>query len=177
MRQDAEGITVIERLAAKGRAVFAIALAGVTLVTLPVSVLNSLFYHPNHKLGINDLLLPLLLGGLWVVEVVLIVVVVNNTWRKTILRVGPDGIVLSFASPFGTRKHDWLPSQIADVRAAPMPGGSPGYALAELQIYPGADLTVHLFTDHEERQLTWLAGAISKILGRDASGEKAEDRG
>ena len=62
-------------------------------------------------------------------------------------------------------------SKSYSVTAAPMPGGSPGYSLAELQIYPGADLTVHLFTDHEERQLTWLAGAICKILGQEGGGE------
>ena len=92
--------------------------------------------------------------------------VINQTWRRTVLQVTRDDVALTFAAPFAgkTRMH-WQAEQVAQVSVidSPLTSGPGGAIVPELELRMWSGPPVRLFTGHRQSQLVYLAETIRAI--------------
>jgi hypothetical protein len=171
VRDDADSVEIVERLTGAIGAIVAILFSGTT-----VSLLLALLWNDGMRaLRRGDFAGPLFGSLLPMTGYVLIAMVINNTWRRTVLSANADGIGLRFFAPLsGTRRYQWDAGQVEAVRVESKdPLAPPGVelarsgALAELQIHPVGGAVAHLFTDHEAFRLVPIADAIRRVMGHD----------
>jgi hypothetical protein len=99
---------------------------------------------------------------LWLAEAAIGVLVLDQTYRKTVLRVGGEEMRLVLRGLFsGERRHAWSIAEIGALRVESTQAIVGAPPLAELQIHPSHDLCVHLFTDHHEDQVKQIANIIA----------------
>lgn len=149
------GVTVIETLTGQGEAVGAL-IFGV-LILICVGWVAATQFHTVRDGAI-------VLWILWLVEATLMPLVINNTWRRTILTVTADTLTLRFTSPFTTKEYNWRTEVLEDLRLVRTQETPP--ALAELQIHLVGHPLVKLFTDHMERELAHVVAALRSAVGR-----------
>ncbi len=188
VREDADSVTVVERLSGKAGAILAIVFAAAMFALLTATFLGNALPNQRWQRSIEDAVeVGLRSGALFVVPVLLaglvvMLLVVNNTWRRTVLLANADGLLLRFFAPLTpTRVHAWPADRVEAVRveSTDVPAAAAGAAgaainvaaasLAELQIHPVGGSVAHLFTDHEHWRLAPLADSIARALGRDAA--------
>jgi hypothetical protein len=168
MRMEREEVVVSEWLEAKGRALFAIGLAALTLVLLPGTMVAQCWGKNSHFLLSDTVLFEIgIVTLVWVGEIAVLLMVVNNTWRRTLLEGRRDGLILSFASPFSQRRYEWGASDIEDLRLETTTKASDRNVLGELQIHVAAQPVAKLFTDHELAGLTPIVNALRRAIGLD----------
>jgi hypothetical protein len=152
MQRDREGLVVVETLRGKGRAIVAMAIGMMTLFTLPFSVAMTV---PSGAALWRDLQNPdargptlfwtAFMAGLWLADAVVLTLVFNNTWRKTILEARDGMLSLTFQSPLAKKAHRWPFEQILEL---------------------GVDRTlIHLFADHKEAELEPIAAGLKETMG------------
>jgi mannose-6-phosphate isomerase-like protein (cupin superfamily) len=160
--RDETGVAVLETLTGQGRAIFAISFAALTLVAM-VWVISDQFGLLSGRVRTGAAAAAVIGGLLWVGGLMAILRVIDNTWRRTVLRVDADGVSLEFSSPLARRAYRWEVAQIEEVRiertseAAYPP-------LGELQLHAAGMPIVHLFTDHLEEELTLIAQSARATL-------------
>lgn len=124
----------------------------------------------RHRHTVFDFIMPGIMGLSAAAELVLAVLIIRNTWRRTTLTVNAERVVLEFTAPF-TRatRREWATAEVGDIILLPTQDQADATKLAELQLRaPGA--IVHLFTDHREAELE----AIARKLNRAMSGAPPE---
>lgn len=183
VREDADSVTIVERLSGKGAAVGAIVFSAAMLALLVGTFIGNTYDNQRSRRSLGDaveaglnggaiFVVPCLLGG-----PIVMALVVNNTWRRTVLLANADGLLLRFSAPLSpTRVHEWPADRVEAVRVestdAPTtdrPGGAVNVAaasLADLQIHPVGGSVAHLFTDHEHWRLAPIGASILSALGR-----------
>jgi len=169
LRPDRDGVVVHEWLAAKGSAVAAIILCGGALVLMAVVYTSEEGVHWKRNFTSDPLpaaVAALLVLGVIVGGFIVLLMVVNNTWRRTMLEARRDGILLTFWSPFATRRLEWNADEIEDIRLEATTGPRDRNHLAELEIHLAAKPLVKLFTDHTVADLTRIAAALRNALGK-----------
>jgi hypothetical protein len=169
---DGRQFTVTESLAGKRSAVAAIVFAVIVLLVLGAASANFMrsSLRPDRSSGV-------FLLTVWAGYALLLLAVVNNTWRRTILRAGaaaaggegtgPPSLTLTFTAPFYRRHYRWAAAQIGDVRVVRTSGPLPHVPLAELQIRTTEGRLVRLFTDHDERQIEWAHAGVRHGIGAE----------
>ena len=109
----------------------------------------------------------LLIGGTMAAEGVVAALVVNQTWRRTVLTVTPAEVTLLFAAPFATsRRYHWAAEQVARVEVVDSVAGPDrqnGPIVPELELTMCSGPPVRLFTGHPRPQLVHLAASIRAI--------------
>jgi hypothetical protein len=170
VRVDVDSVVVIERLTGKFGAIAAVLFSGTT-VTLLLSLLWKEIFRAMWRGNIGPALFGLTLPA---AGYVLIALVINNTWRRTILSANADGVRLRFFAPLGgSRRYAWEADQIEAVRVESNDPKAPlgidlvrSGTLAELQVHPTGGAVAHLFTDHEAFRLVPIAEAVMRAIGR-----------
>jgi hypothetical protein len=104
------------------------------------------------------------LGPLALIEIVLLVMVVHQTWRKTLLSATPGGIELTFTSPLSRRAYAWPAVDIANVTSIVTANHTSYSPLAELRIQLFSGGEAQLFTDHPLREVEPIAAAIRRAI-------------
>src|SRR5206468_2613889 len=93
-------------------------------------------------------------------EAVVLVLVANNTWRKTILRARDGEVTLLFSSLFHRREYRWPYDRIMEVGVDRTM--EPGFLnpRVELVLRAHGGEHVHLFADHPEGRLESIVAAL-----------------
>jgi hypothetical protein len=112
---------------------------------------------------------PFILGFLACLAIsgfVVLLMVVQQTWRKTLLTVRYNEMLLAFTSVFYRKFHRWAGDDIADVLLVETANTETRHVLAELLITRCVGGDIHLFTDHLATELKPLAQALPAMLRR-----------
>jgi hypothetical protein len=114
-RDPARGETrVIEALEGKAQATAALIFAAFVLIVMIATMYPELAKMFRERAP-NPLVV--ILGPLWIVEAGLMVAVINNTWRKTVLIArGDAGLSLAFSSLFRRMAYQWPAHRIGQIR-------------------------------------------------------------
>lgn len=154
------GIVVLETLKGKLAAVSAIVFAEFSLsMFLAASLAGT---RPDTPWMLLALPFAFTGVGIWIM-----LAVINNTWRRTILRGTRAGIELSFLSPLRRAKcmqwppervHSVMPVYTADDRA------SDEAARGELNLVIAHGPVVRLFTGHAHAEMAWIADCIRMVM-------------
>lgn len=163
---ESDGLTVNEWLEAKASAFIAMAIAVFTFVAMIVAACSSLRYRMPPEDRVSMMAMPAIVGA---TEIVVFLLVVNNTWRRTRLEARRDSMLLTFTAPFGTRRYEWDASRIEDIRIRPTTTAEHRNSLGELEIRISDHSMVKLFTDHSAAELHDLAGRLREAVGLGAS--------
>ena len=92
--------------------------------------------------------------------------VVRNTWRKTLLRVADGEMTVTFTAPLTpTRRYAWHVGMIERIEVIATEGNR---ILGELRVIPDAGAEVHLFTDHRLADLHHIAQMLKAATTHDA---------
>jgi hypothetical protein len=148
-----DGIHVVERLYGKGGAVGGICFAIFVIVVLVITAFANSFSERG---------VIILLFTLAAIELVLMLLVINNTWRRTILSVNGPQLHLQFIAPLtGVREYRWTKDEI-DRLAIEIYGRD---RMADhLVIYLCTGQPVHLFIDHGLKELEIIRSAVEKAM-------------
>lgn len=109
----------------------------------------------------------LLCAAVAVAELVLIFMVIDQTWAKTTLRATREGLAFKTRSPFRRRELSWSEGEVLSVRLESTQDQPDAVPLGQVQIVtdrPPSPLT--LFVDHLYRDLVSVTHAIQFGLGR-----------
>ena len=156
---DRDGRLIItETLAGQANALAALAFAAFVLfVVLSVEVSMAEKWHRNLE---SMLLLAALMAG----EVVVGAMVINNTWRKTVVAVSPEQLTVTFSAPFsGRTRFEYRSEAVADVAVidAELVPGAP--VVPELEIKMWSSPSIRLFPGHRHSELQHLASLIHQV--------------
>jgi hypothetical protein len=107
-----------------------------------------------------------LVGIFWLIEATLLVMVIHQTWRKTMLTVTDTVVCLKFTSPIMRKMYQWPAVQVRDVLAVVTANTNSGNPLAELRISLESGQELHLFSDHRAGEIDDLVVGIREALRR-----------
>jgi hypothetical protein len=160
-------LVVNERLAGRAGAVLALIFAA--FVMLPLTAVEMDMW-PKWKKYMEQMAI---VSGFMAAEVVIGAMVVNQTWRRTVLDVTPTDLSLMFASPFAsTQRFRWAAEQVARIEVidtaplVPTGGGGvrrAGPPMPELELTMWSGPPVRLFTGHAYPELIRLAELIRQL--------------
>jgi hypothetical protein len=168
MLPDPDGVIVHEWLAAKGQAIFAIALAGASLLLMPtVFVISEKRDFQRPLAGDIGFLLFLgvVIAVVFIAGLIVMAMVINNTWRHTFVEARRDSLILRFRSPFGSERFEWNVSEVEDIRLETTTKPNDRNHLGEVEIHLAARPMVKLFTDHVFNELLPIEAALRKAIG------------
>jgi hypothetical protein len=163
---DRDRIIVREWLEAKAGAIMAMVIAVFTLLALAMTMYQGITGRMHRD---DRLWLVAVPGVVGACEIWVFLLVVNNTWRRTVLEVRSDALLLAFASPFGDRRYEWGASQIEDIRVDLTTTAKNRNTLGELVVHLAGLPLVKLFTDHPAAELAELSGRLRQAVGLGAS--------
>ena len=153
-------LVVRETLAGREGAIVALLFAAFVIV-----IMAAMQFEMAHKWRRNKETMALY-AAMMIAEGAVGAMVINQTWRRTVLEVTPQEISLTFAAPFGQTTHlRWPAEQVADVAVVDsLLGNDPkGQRVPELALSMWSGPPVRLFTGHPHTQLTHLAHEIRFI--------------
>jgi hypothetical protein len=137
--------------------------AAITLVSLFATMFAGM--HHRHR----DLLTVIVCSALAATEMAVMMLVIDHTWRRTVLVLGAGRLRLTFVALLRKRQYAWPIDAVEDVRiirTQDVPDGAP---LAEVEIHFADQPVVKLFTDHLDRTLQPVAQMIRFGLGHSAA--------
>lgn len=161
-----DGVVVREWLEAKAGAITAMALSVVALIALAVTASHAF----NPRMHAEDRIIMIgLPAGVGACEILVLLLVINNTWRTTILEARSDALLLTFTAPFGRRRYEWGASQVEDMRVELTTNAEHRNSLGELEVHLAGLPLVKLFTDHPAPELQPLAAQLRHAVGLEPS--------
>ncbi len=153
-------LRVHETLIGKGGALLALLFALFTLACLMEPVVDAVTssHFRRHLFEMSFYL------SIAVVEVVMMLAVIDNTWRTTTVVVTPQSIMLRFRSPIrGSHLHKWPAEKLQTVAVRHNQIQRRGPAFPELEFDLWGEPQVRLFLGHSVRELQELVAAIHLI--------------
>jgi hypothetical protein len=155
---------ITESLGGQSGAVAAILFTGLTVTLLGCGVLGSALHLHNWTdfyVALVVLILYLIYAG---GTLALILAVIHTSWRRTVLRVSPQQIVLTFHSPLKKKAYEW-PSQSVQHVHVVQALNQRRYEIAyHLQIEIRNQQVAQLFGGHEISELSEIARLIREKL-------------
>jgi hypothetical protein len=151
-------LVVTQVLSGREGAIGALLLAAFTFVLMSFSIMNMIgkWHRYIGEIGI--------MGMFMAAEVIVGALVIHNTWRKTILTVTPDELIVELAAPFsGRERHAFRGEQVAGVVVVdrePLPGEA---VVPELEIQFWSIPPIHLFAGHPHPMLMRIAAGVGQM--------------
>ena len=161
---EGDRVTVEESLAGQTGAAAAALVFGLITTAAAASAAVACGYDFRHHHWFHDwqpALVPALLAA---AEFGLMVAVVQQTWRRTVLTAEYDDLRLAFLSPLHRRRYRWTGNDIADVVVVNVANADTGMPLGEVLITRVGGGDVRLFTDHGALCLGGIARAAHDML-------------
>jgi hypothetical protein len=153
-------LTVTETLAGQAGAFAALIFAAFTLVTLASAVLAPISRGSWHRYATEITLF----AGFAIVEIALMLAVIHNTWRKTVLIVTPAQTSLRFWSPLrGTLHHIWPADKLREARINIMTMPNRRAEFPELELDLWGEPRVRLFLGHRQAELGRIVREIERL--------------
>jgi hypothetical protein len=154
LHADADYLLVTERLEAKGEAYGGIAFGTFVQVWLTI-----LFFTVKHS--------GCFVGPLWAVNITILLMVVQDAFRRTRLEVWPDRLALDLRSPFRRRTYSWPTTELATVALTPHADN-----LSTLTLALTNGQAVHLFTGHPYATLDAILRHVDRVARVVPLGQK-----
>ena len=104
-------------------------------------------------------------GVVGIAEIIVLLLVINNTWRQTVFEARRDSLLLTFTAPFGKNRYEWGASQVEDIRVELTTGAQHRNSLGELEVHLAGLPLVKLFSDHPASELQDLARRLRPAIG------------
>jgi hypothetical protein len=101
-------------------------------------------------------------------ESLVMLLVIHQTWRRTLLTVTAAELRLEFTSPFYRKEYRWEAGNVADVVGVVTANAQSVDPLAELRIQISSGQDLHLFTDHRAGQIDDLVTAVNRVRAGEA---------
>ena len=162
-----KGTVITESLGGQMPALAAIIVTGSTVSLLGCGVLGIVLHLHNWTEFYEALvvLIPYFIfaGG----TLALILAVIHTSWRRTILRVSPQGIVLVFHSPLKEKAYEWTGENVRHVHIVQELDRRRWEVAYHLQIDIGDRHTAQLFGGHGIEELSEIARLIRQKLAAD----------
>jgi hypothetical protein len=160
-RWEDAGLVVREWLDGQSQAKVAII---ATLIMLAIAGFNTWFFHDRTPTG-----MLIFMGALIALGLALVPVIIQQSWRETVLTIGWGTIALKMGGPLASRSFSWRFEEVEAIRviALQMREGAP--VLGELEILAQGTPPIRLFTDHEERRLANMAGEVERAIKGQAA--------
>ena len=146
-------LIIIEQLLGKAGAVAAMIFAIMILVWLPLTI----FWEPSGAA---------VLGAFWAAEATLLVLVGNNTWRKTTVRANSFVFRIDFWSPLRQRQFIYSADRIAAVEVLQVAVLLDEQRFGHLLVTVRDNRPLSLFLGHDAAELAALAAQIQLALIR-----------
>jgi len=157
LRGDADEVVITEKLIGDHGAIPALLFAGFVLIATSV-LLSPIF---NDRVYANEVVFWIVQA---VVQILVMVMLIQQTWRMTVLTIHYEQLRLAFTSPLRNRQYQFSGEQIAEMRITETANLETPAALGELILVRTNGGEIHLFTDHNSRELGGLLGAIEAML-------------
>jgi hypothetical protein len=158
-----EELVVREWLAGQSEAKTAIAATGVMLM-----ISGGLVASEWHRTAVGMLIFIFAIIGL---AVGLVPLVIQQSWRETVLRVGDGTMRLVMGGPLARRRWSWRLEQVQAVRVIATQvredDGAP--VLGEVEILAEGSPPLRLFTDHREGMLNGMVVEIERAVRREGA--------
>jgi hypothetical protein len=172
--RDRDEVTITETLSGKGSAIGGIAVAAFTLLQLLFGMYreawgkDGLLTRQHPSLLEPEGIWLLVMAGLWVTELVVMLIVINNTWRRTVVQARDGTLSVEFTAPFGRRRHAWPFDQVLELHVdrSLVPGFTTPKVELVWRVWGGQH--VRLFTDHPEPELDAIAAALRQAMAMEA---------
>ena len=160
---DADGSArVLETLRAHPWPLFAICFGVLVTCVLLAGAARETLWLLDHRHIAADFIMPVLVAVMAVVELRLVILVIRNTWRRTILVVGTRWISLEFRGPLKRRwRREWPTDEVGEIALLPTQSEPDAVRLAELQLRPQG-LLINLFTDHRAMDLEDILAQLNR---------------
>jgi hypothetical protein len=153
IRRTDEGAEIVETLTGKSEAIGAIIFAVFVILWINLQAFFIWRQYTGQAITLN--VFATVMAGL-------IMLVINNTWRKTILISRPGALSLTFKSLFQTRHFAWSDEQIQRVAVFALADRRTGRLIHELRLTTWTDAGARLFTGHSSIELKVVAEALCK---------------
>lgn len=174
MRTERDGVVISEWLQAKGSVIAVMAIAVFSLVLLGVTASGAFTRRMHMEDRIILGTVPVAVG---IVEVIVLLMVINNTWRRTTLEARRDSLLLTFTAPFGMERYEWGASQVEEFRVEATTTLEHRNSLGELEIHLAGLPLVKLFTDHPAAELQSMAVRLRQEVGLGVTGARVPGNG
>jgi hypothetical protein len=173
VERDRDGLTVTQTLRGKGTAYLAMAgglfctvvppVVAVAQMSNPSTVLSRLLAGRFQSDELVGLCIALVLSA---AEATVLVLVANNTWRKTLLRARDGEINLLFTGLFHRREYRWPFERLLEVGVDRTM--EPGFLdpRVELVLRAHGGEHVHLFAVHPEVKLESIVAGLRETMAR-----------
>ena len=149
---EADQLVVQEWLQARGSA-----FAGICFALFILAYLGTIAVYSR------DRPVAAVLMFFWLTEALVMLLVIHQTWRRTLLTVTAAELRLEFTSPFYRKEYRWEAGNVADVVGVVTANAQTFEQLAELRIQISSGLDVRLFTDPPAGQIDDLVTAVNRV--------------
>src|SRR5437867_2708214 len=116
--EQSRAVTITESLGGKQEAIFALLFAAFIVIVLAIAALSQASRLRKHP---EEWPIVALLCGLWLAEVIVMILVIDQTWAKTIIRATSDQFIFRSRSPLRRRTMAWHGREVAGVRLGRTP--------------------------------------------------------
>jgi hypothetical protein len=151
-------VKITQVLSGREGAIGALLLAGFTFLIMTLSVHGMLAKW--HRFIGEIVIMSVFMAA----ELIVGLLVIHNTWRKTVLTATPEELTLEFMAPFTSRERfTFRAEQIAAVSVIdrePLPGEA---VVAEMEIRLWSIPAVRLFAGHPRGTLMQIVGEIGRV--------------
>ena len=160
-RWEDAGLVVREWLDGQSQAKVAII---ATLIMLAIAGFNTWFFHERTPTG-----MLILMGTLIALGLALVPVIIQQSWRETVLTIGWGTIGLRMGGPLARQSFSWRFEEVEAIRVIALQTQEGAPVLGELEILAQGTPPIRLFTDHEERRLANMAGEVERAIKGQAA--------
>jgi len=141
---------ITEILTGKGAAIGAMAFAGFALMVMAMPLLGSNTIDKKFVAYLVAIFATMIIG--------ISLLLIRNTWRRTIVSADPQTVEVIFAGPLSSTRRYASPTM--SIEKIEIVHTDVYGVLGELRIAPLAGAELHLFTDHALRDVKRLADSV-----------------
>jgi len=161
-------VKVVETLAGRDIAVMAVIFGLIVAAVASYGAVRETLYLLRRRHDVIDFSLPAIMVAFALIELVLIVLIIRNTWRRTILLADARQVTLAFSGPLArVWSRAWTSDEVGESQLIPTQAEPDAVRLAELRLQPPG-MVINLFTDHREMELAEIAARLKVAISGEA---------
>lgn len=163
LNPDDNSTTIVETLAGKQSAIGPLIFGALTLLMITGGSINEALQMRRHP---DDTPWFVICATIALVELVVMALVIDQTWAKTIIRASREGLLFHTRSPFRRREFSWREDEIVSVQFESTQDQRDAAPLGKIRIVTTRPPSLTIFADHLHRDLAHVAAVILYGLGR-----------
>jgi hypothetical protein len=166
------GTTITETLAGKSNAIGALIFGGFTTLLISIAAIAQAMLIPKFSQAWPWFIVC---ASVAICEMLVMVLVIDQTWAKTILRATREQLSFVTRSPLRRNSLSWHPDEVMFVRIESTQNQPDAAPLGQVQILTNRPPSLTLFVDHLHRDLVNIPDVILYGIGRIETPPAVED--